>query len=438
MRSLCSQYALLFALAGTALLGGKLHGWLVEQSRHADLPAAEGAEDSLTLRLNGKERHIRLKNLSAEERVYLQSLTERHSETLSSANFDAPWPADTHMEDRLQVRAVEEDDERGLYIYETAHFRFHSPARLGLSTVSEIGRVFEGTFSACRALPLNFPCRRLNADSGEDGKFTARLFLTREDYAREVGSEHAQTAGLFREPEILVPFESLGMEPTADGYAVVAGERLDSGTLIHELTHQMSLLRLSYDVPIWFAEGIAEYMRMVPCTRGNFHFRAVHRTIIPGVVGGSGTSSRQLGRRLNAPPLEEFLQMSFREFQAARGNRAQFNYGLSALLVYYFIHLDGEGDGARLKRWMSHLQGTEQATAHLSMKIPADSSAKEIATARHQLQQKALSIKEEYYYAPLLDGRNWQELEQELSHKLKNELGITISFNNTPSVPIKP
>ncbi len=438
MRRHFSTLALLLALAGTGLLWGEMR---VHALQPGDA-AAEEAEGYLSLQINGRKQRLSLSRLSAEDLALAQTLSERLEDYQQESNFSSPWPTSTDMEDKVQARAVVEDEPTGTYIYETTHFRFFSPARLDLSTVSEMGRVFEGTCTACRAIPLNFPCRRfdtqrpVDAESGAaEEKLVARLFLTQEDYAREVGGSYGRSSGIFREPEILVPFESLGLVKKGKGYTMKSGGKLDAGTLIHELTHQMTLIGADYDVPIWFAEGMAEYVRLADYSLGNFDFSGVHNNIITYFVGGPGTTSRQLGRHVGSPPLEHMLNLSVRDFQAARGDETQFLYGFSALLAYYFIHLDGEGDGAHLKHWMRHLQGTQRASSRLSMKIPADASPAEIEAAQNYLQQQALRLKEDYHYAHLLNGRSWQELQEEFCRKVKKELGILITFADSPHKP---
>ncbi len=425
--------SLLLALAGTQLLVAETRQWTLlpdGKSVEAEYVDVEGSR--VILLAKGKERSIELERLSPEDQSYVKQCVERTKGHQENKNFSDRWPTSTTMEDKLRAHAVEENAETGTYIYETSHFRFISPARLNLQTVSEMGRVFEGTYTACRAVPLNFPCRRFEAEDksadDERERLVARLFLTRADYVREVGEQFATSAGIFREPEILVPFESLGLVKKGKSYAMDASSKLDTGTLVHELTHQMSLIGANYDVPIWFAEGMAEYMRLAYHKRGRFQFKAAQKNIIPYFVGGPGTLSRQLGKEVTAPPLEQFLNQSVREFQSARGDATQFNYGFSALLTYYFIHLDGKGDTACLKRWMRKLQGTKRAAAALRISIPAGASAEALEAAQQQLLQRALNIRETYYYEPLLNGRSWDELEAEISNKVKKELGITIQF----------
>ncbi len=429
--------ALLLALTGTGVLSAEVRSWtLANGDKTFDAEYVDAEDDRVILLIKGKEKKIKLSRLSEEDQEYIRQQAQQNAEHRTNSNFMGKWPSSTLMEDKLRAKAVKEEDNDGKFIYETTHFRFYSPAKLALSTVSEMGRVFEGTYTACRAMPLNFPCRRFDVenedeafnDDDEKEKLEAHLFLTKADYAREVGPNFAQSAGLFRNTEILVPFESLGIEKKGSSYAMSSGGKLDTGTLIHELTHQMSLLGVDYDVPIWFAEGIAEYMRLATYKRGRFNFKNIRKNMIPYIVGGPGIAGRQLGKHIDAPSLEKVLNKSVPEFQAAHGEEIQFNYGFSAMLVYYFIHLDGKGDGARLKRWMRHQQTTERATSKLKVSIPANASPEEIAALRRRLQQQARSMREDYHYDPLLDGRSWEELEKEFSKKIKKEFGVEVNF----------
>ncbi len=439
MRKRYTLLSLLIALTGTGLLSAEVRNWtLASTGKSIQAEYVDTDEDKVILLIKGKEKRVKLNRLSAEDQEYIRTVVEKAGEHQDNKNFSDRWPTSTVMEDKLRAKAVKEDSDSDSYIYETSHFRFYSPARLSLVTVSEMGRVFEGTYTACRSIPLNFPCRRfetnrdLDDESGEpQEKLVARLFLNRADYARELGGGHTQSAGVFREPEILVPFESLGIAKKGASYAIEASGKLDTGTLIHELTHQMSLLGITYNMPIWFAEGMAEYVRLATYKRGRFNFKGVQKNFIPYFVGGPGTSGRQLGRRVSAPSLEKILNMSVREFQSAQGEQTQFNYGFSALLAYYFIHLDGKGDAACLKRWMRHLQGTKREITQLRALLPRNASEEEIAEVQRHLQQQAQNLQENYHYEPLLNDRSWQELEKEFSKKVKKEFGIDVSFTET-------
>ncbi len=431
MRLYYATIATLLALLGTGLLSAEIRSWTSADGKVVKGEYVDTEDESVILLIKGKEKRIRISKLSEEDQEFIKQQQEKGGKHQVNKNFTAKWPGSTVMEDKLRARMVKEDEETGEFIYETAHFRFHSPAQLALQTVSEMGRVFEGTYTACRMIPLNFPCRRFSinkevdetqqgeSDDGEE-KMVARLFLTKADYDREVGPGMAGSAGLYRTPEILVPFESLGIVKRGRTYSKAAGSKLETGTLIHELTHQMSLLGATYEVPIWFAEGVAEYARLATYKSGRFNFKGVKGNIKPYIIGGSGTSGRQLGSSFSAPSLESFLNMPTQEFQAAQGKQIQFNYGFSALLFYYFAHLDGKGDAARLKRWMRELQETQR----MGVRVRANATQAEIQAARQQLR----NMKADYHYDKLLDGREWSEVEEEFTKKVKKNLGIEVEF----------
>ncbi len=436
MRNICTTLALLLALAGTGLTRAEVRDWtLAESGKTVSAEYVDTDGDSVILLVKGKEKHVKLAKLSEEDQEYIKGLAAKASKNQVNKNFNEKWPSATVMEDKLRAKMVSEDEDKGEFVYETAHFRFYSPAQLALGTVSEMGRVFEGTYTACRSIPLNFPCRRfdlnkeVDADDGEEQeKMVARLFLTKADYDKEIGGNFAGSAGLYRTPEVLVPFESLGIEKKGRTYSKAPGSKLDTTTLIHELTHQMSLLGATYDMPIWFVEGMAEYMRLATYKNGKFSFKGVKKNIIPYIVGGPGVEGRQLGKKFDAPSLESVMNQSTKEFQAARGDDIQFNYGFSALCVYYFAHLDGKGDGARLKRWMRELQEKPRAAASLSAPVPANATPEQRAEIQRKLNEKAATMKENYYYDKLLDGREWSDIEDEFAKKVKKALGIEVHF----------
>lgn len=307
-----------FSLAASVLTASAdPRTWTMAEGKTFEGEYLEASEGEVLILVKGKERKIKISKLSGEDREFIKQAQSRESKNRENSNFTDKWPSSTTMEDKLKAKAVKEDAAAGEYVYETTHFRFISPAKLSLQTVSEMGRVFEGTYTACKLMPLNFPCRRFNfnkeVDEQEAGggeapqeKLVARLFKTRMDYEQVVGAGHADSAGLFRGGlgDVLVPFSSLGIVKKGGSYAIGSGKKQDVGTLIHELTHQMSLFGASYDVPIWFAEGMAEYMRLANYQRGRFDLRGVSKNIKGYITGVPG---RNLGKSFSSPPLESFL-----------------------------------------------------------------------------------------------------------------------------------
>lgn len=419
------------AAAGVLSASAEPRTWTTTEGKTFEGEYLQTTEDGVLLLVKGKERNVKLSKLSEEDRDFIKQTQSQESKNRQNSNFTDKWPSSTTMEDKLKAKAVKEDAANGQFVYETTHFRFISPVKLSIQTVSEMGRIFEGTYTACKSMPLNFPCRRFNFnkevdeqggsdDAEPQEKLLARLYKTRADYEQIVGPGHSDSAGLFRggTGDVLVPFSSLGIVKKGGSYAIGTGKKQDAGTLIHELTHQMSLFGADYDVPIWFAEGIAEYMRLANYQRGRFDLRGVSKNIKGYITGAPG---RNLGKSFESPSLESFLGISTPKFQAATGQEIQFNYGFSTLLVYYFIHLDGKGDGARLKRWMRDLQESKRAR----VMVPSNATPEQREEARRKLRQ--MYDHPNYNYEKLLDGRSWAQLEKEFSKKV-SKLGIDVSF----------
>ncbi len=55
------------------------------------------------------------------------------------------------------------------------------------------------------------------------------------------------------------------------------------------------------------------------------------------------------------------MDLPYREFA---GGNANFNYAVATLIMYYFIHMDGQGDAANLKAYKrALLDGKDEAEA---------------------------------------------------------------------------
>lgn len=314
-------------------------------------------------------------------------------EDLPGENFTASWPTVTRIADMLPARTVQNGPET--WIYETQHFRFTSNAPIALAAIKEIARIFEGTYNANLALPLNSPCNHFQVC--EKGKLNAFLFRTYEDYLA-AGAPNG-SAGVYMgfrtgldSGQVLVPFDSLGLEKRGNRY-VKGGRRIEAHTLAHEITHHLTIG--AYHYPIWFTEGIAEYVGLSYDGNGQVRFSG-NKTPISKFVSGygeKGTGGRAIGKQPNVGmSLKDFLS----KYDGFLGDEnTSVGYGISALLVYYFFHLDGKRDAARVKKYLAILQkgGTlEQA------------------------------------HEELLDGRTWDQLEKEICRRLKSVMKIEPRF----------
>lgn len=357
----------LWILLAGALCFGVSPGTLwAQQARKADVKAKANAEES--------------------------DLGESKLEDLPGENFSAAWPKVTKIVDMLPARVVEENGKKN--VYETEHFSFTCTAPVHLSAIRDIARIFEGTYTANLALPLNSPCNYYQV--AEKGKLKAVLFETKEEYLKVVGSENKGSAGICRSTStmetscIFVPFESLGLEKAGPKYKR-GTRKIPAHVLAHELTHFMTLP--GYHYPSWYLEGIAEYVGITDYANGRFSFSGNKKEIVAFVsaYGKEGNSGRGLGKNIRVPmSLEKFMSLPYKEFT----QNPQFAYGFSALLAYYFFHIDGKKDAARIKAFVRAIQeGKNHDAAH----------------------------------ALLLDGREWDKLEKDVVRGLKT-LGFRIEF----------
>lgn len=328
----------------------------------------------------------------AKVNIEESDLGDAKLEDLPGENFSAPWPKTTKIVDMLPARVIEEGGKKN--VYETEHFSFTCTAPIHLSSIRDIARIFEGTYTANLSLPLNSPCNYYQV--AEKGKLRAVLFETKAEYLKAIGSENSNSAGICRSAEtmedscIYVPFESLGLEKSGSKYKR-GTRKIPAHVLAHELTHFMTLP--GYRYPSWYLEGIAEYVGLTDYANGRFSFSGNKKEIAAYIsgYGKEGTGGRALGRNIKIPmPIEDFMNLPYSEFS----KNPQFCYGFSTALAYYFFHVDGKKDAARIKAFIRAIQeGKSHDEAH----------------------------------AVLLDGRDWAKLEKDVSRGLKT-LGLRVEF----------
>jgi hypothetical protein len=379
--------------------------WTDTQGRtiEAELVSATATEVTLQLDANKKIVTLPLTKLSEGDRGYIKSAdgapakkeTPATSTTTDDGiNFDAPWPQKVQFSEDPQIQTVTEDKENKRFVYESANYRFVCDVRLSQSVVKGFAVMFEATYLYCRALPL-----AISGGARKDGKYQILLFETKEGYVKAGGPP--SSAGVFMSGKniVMVPLTSLGVRPMGSGYILDRDKA--NGTLVHELTHQLTPDSYYEDGALgWFSEGIAEYATATPYRAGIFKVRSNFDDIVAYATGygKDDTQGRALGEKIKAPALKDFFSMSYREFAGEEGN---FNYGFGLMLTTYFLHLDGEGDGARMKKFLKALRDGESG-------------------------QDALDV--------LLDGRSYKEMEEAISKAWKKkrvEIDFASSNSNT-------
>ena len=346
--------ALAFALfasvqAASARVWTDLEGRTVE----ADLLEVKGDEVTIKRARDGAVASVPIERLSDADVVYLKEFSlEREIRGASWAEeafAGLDWPRRTRLPDDYDVEVVREDNQAEVYIYRTPNFEFQSEAKLARKVVREFGRIFEGTLSAMQAFPLNWE------PTPREARYRARLFRDRAAYLNAGGPPNSGGVYKWSEREIWVPLSSLGLRKGSTSYTF--GSSGDRSTLIHEITHQVHHDWLGRLLP-WCVEGLAVYMESIPEDDGEFRF---DKQDLPSFV-----------RRMNGPgevtmvdPSKLFM-LTHSEWTANFSeNPAELRtYYLSAfLLLHYFLHLDGEGDGQRIRAYIRAIEAGEPEAA---------------------------------------------------------------------------
>jgi hypothetical protein len=268
------------------------------------------------------------------------------------ANFGYPWPTDIRVDGSSQCRVVSEDGKKGVYVYESPHYRFTCDVRLTSDVLRNFAMMFETTWKYVSSLPLG-----LDGGIQRQGRYDILLFGDSASYTQAGGPPYSAACFIPSRGIVLAPVESLGLVKSPTGFSLDTAKTND--VLIHELTHQLT--PLSYLKPGtngWFSEGIAEYTSSTPYSWGYFRSDPHGNAVLAYVTGRGekGKGGRLLGTKIRAPRLEVFMQLPYQHFSGAAGN---FNYGFGLLLTHYFCHMEGGGRGSRIAAYLKSLRANE-------------------------------------------------------------------------------
>jgi SLA1 homology domain 1, SHD1 len=386
---LCSPFVFCVVLLG--MNAASAREWADAQGRklQADFVSYDAAASKVKLKLaSGQIVDVALATLSAADQGYVKDQTKGQASAPKAGSFSSTWPERVEMKDDPEVEIIKEDKEKKDFVYESKNFRFKCDAPFSKQVVRGFAQMFECTLMYVNELPLG-----MGEGARTDGKYQVRIFEKTEDY--HAAGAPSWSAGVFMPhlKSVFTPIESLGLKKVGSGYML--DRTKTSETIIHELTHQLTPTAYFTEDEDngWFTEGVAEYVGNTPYRSGSFNLKGNPQSQIAEAVayGKDDKGGRALGDKFSAPHLEKFMTLTYDKFTGSNGN---FNYGFSTLLVAYFVHLDGAGDGARLKAYLQAL------LAHKS----SDEANK-----------------------ALLDGRSWQELEKEFSEKMKHKR-VEVSF----------
>ncbi len=352
-------------------------------------------DQSVVLKLkDGREVPYPLAKLSAADQAHVtqSQIKPSSAKPVASAeakipqNFDAPWPELIRFTEDPAIATIEEDAEKKRFIYESAHYRYVCDVRLAKSVVKGFAVMFEATHLYCRTLPL-----ALHGGILKDGKHQILLFEQKDDYIQAGGPPGSAGVFMGGKGVVMVPLGSLGVKPLGSGYMLDRDK--SSKTLPHELTHQLTP-RAYFEKGAmgWFSEGIAEYVAVTPYRAGTFTVRGNQKDIFDYVTGygSKEMGGRALGTEIQLPALKTFMLQSYADFL----EQSQINYGCGLLITTYFLHMDGAGDGKRIKAFLKALHDGKEGEAALSF---------------------------------LLDGRTFEQLQEDLI-KAWGRKGVDFTF----------
>lgn len=325
-----------------------IRAWTTKDGR--DFQAAIVSFDGTTILLrgeNGLRTPVALDLLSPADQEYLAEWQDRQPLKIT-------MPDDVGVEtSEIKTEVVSEDDRQGQFVYRTQNFEFTSEGKFTQSLLREVARNFEVTHALLCALPWGIVPRPPSGD-----RFRAKLLRTKSAYEAEGGPKNSGGVFMRSKETFLVPFSSLGLKVVGKSYA--KDRDFDTHTLVHELTHQMMGDWLGL-LPQWIVEGTAEYVGCLPLRHG--HFR------VSAAKSGLRDYLDQLKERGGIPrpyPLPELFSITntqWNQILAADPAMASRLYFTSYLLVYYFMHLDGDGDGQLFVRYFRKVDAARRAIA---------------------------------------------------------------------------
>lgn len=380
MTRLCCT-AIIFA-ASTLMLQARI--WTDASGRTLEADLIEVDHDYVKIKrsADGQIFSLPIASLSAADQVYLQKISlndEAGADNKGESNpkpFDGlQWPRRVSLPEDYEVEIVKEDSAAAVYIYRTPNFEFHSDVKLARKVVREFGKIFEGTYEAMQVFPLHWK------PQPSEGHFKTRLYESMTDYLDAGGLPNSGGVYVPKVREIWVPLESLGVKKSSSSYTLDDSD--EHSTLVHEITHQVHHDWLG-KLPPWVIEGMAVYMESVPNDDGEFRFDK--RELEEFVQSQTPVESIVL-----MVSIERLMTLSHADWNANfEYNKDELSqYYLSAfLLLNYFLHFDGEGEGRRLYAYCRAIE-----------------SGKDMDGAREFL----------------LDGRTYAEITEDLIRAYKRE-----------------
>ena len=321
---------------------------------------AEGAAFTATvLEFDGKEVVFKmptgqsvkaaLGKLSAEDQAWLAEWQKRRP-------IKVTMPDEVGVESaNMKAEVVSEDAAGEKFVYRTPHFEFESQGKFNTTLLREVARNFEATYELVKALPWGI---EPTPASGE--YFKAHLFKNKEAYYSAGAPANSGGVYMGDRETFFVPFENIGVKLVGKSYA--KDENFTTHTMVHELTHEMMNHWLR-SLPQWIVEGTAEYTGTMPLKTGKFRVSAAKNGLKDYV---EFLKKRAVGGMPEPYPLDQLFRITneqWNETLASTPTASHRLYFTSYLLVYYFMHLDGAGDGQHFVRFFRAIGETRKVGA---------------------------------------------------------------------------
>jgi hypothetical protein len=321
--------------------------WTVQGGTSFDASVVSFDGTTVTFRTpNGSRAQAPLARLSADDGTYLADWQKRQPIKVVMPDLVGVDTA------QLKAEVVSEDPVAEKYVYRTQHFEFESQGKFNQSLLREVGRSFEATYELVKALPWGIEPRPETGDY-----FRARLLKDKASYHAAGGPPNSGGVYLGREEKFLVPFENIGVKTVGKSYAKT--EDFETHTIVHELTHQMMHASLQL-LPQWIVEGTAEYTGILPLKVGRFRVSGA-KTGLKDYVDFLKT--HVAGGVPEPYPLEPLFGITNEQWNSTLAENPQMSarlYFTSYLLVYYFMHLDGKGDGQNFVRYFREVSAAQK------------------------------------------------------------------------------
>ncbi|MEM1442321.1 MAG: hypothetical protein AAGF67_08265 [Verrucomicrobiota bacterium] len=243
--------------------------WISVEGTHMNATILEAYDYGIKVRLeNGTTQVVILARFSEADQRFIEEWKEMSRFFNLGFVPGIPTPAVTDAD--IDAVGISSQGTR----HETRHFRITSDIPLHADTFREISQVFEATYHAVAANPFG-----IAISVPPDQKIPVRLFRSMERYYSAGGP--VGSGGVYNtvRREILIPLPQAGLisdQPAVSGgivrerrseYWTKVSSILDPWVLVHETTHALTHDWLGA-APLWFNEGLAEYIASMTYLNG--------------------------------------------------------------------------------------------------------------------------------------------------------------------------